>query len=985
MQLTFLGGADEVGASSTLIEMGGKRILVDTGIRISARSNRGIQNDQLPDLYPISAAGGPDYILVTHAHTDHTGALPLVVEQYPHVPVLATRPTIALTRILQADAQRIMKSRQEEEGELPIFDEIASSRLLEAFQQVEFNQPVKLGEALQVTYHVAGHIAGAAALVLEGEDGVLVMSGDVSLNDQRAVLPMKVPRVKADALVLESTYGGRLHANRLAEERRLIETLRSITERGGKALIPAFALGRAQEILQILLAYRDLLDVPVYADGMVRAVCRGYVGFADLLPEKTVRAAGDDQLFFRGKIKPVDSAVMREQLAHDPTPCVIVASSGMLTGGASTVYARAMASDPRHAILLTGYQDEEAPGRVLQRMVKERQEGEEAAIKLDGRTVTVRCQVDMYSLSAHADEAELVSVAEALDADEIMLVHGDPGARHSLATALRQRERRVTSPKIGQTVVINAPPRPWALGRVGTQHGVTSGSETQPLDPRALWDSLLSKGQAGSYFSARELAQMWWGDAERGREAQHALKDSIHFAADWRRADTFQVRTAEQVTRAQRQRAIMLANPDLVGKLVVLRDSNNRPRAGVVLSGGIDSFEADVHNARGRQYPADALLWVLGNWDGYSEGVGKKGQVGAMLQAVKPLQDHFLPLHLRQQLVAAAQPVNPEALLPPPDDALPEGITRQMALLAVVWALAGDGATLEPGGLLPRRALQDGPMEQNQARETAFSLMPSEARLRKVGMETHRKRITLSFDFPERARTLYAEEIEQIEEQTGWDVLVKQEVNQQALGAAVDELLPEGARLVKGPSFYLDRREVLVEVTGADDLPALEQDYFNLTGFRLRTAAAKDSGGSAPAAVSAPAGRARMEINAAYAAIKDVLDSKGLYKTSLKQDQIVLTFISPQVGERCRAEIARLAEETGYTLSIHPHPNQQQILQVASNLLRVAGWQVRKGPGIHTDRGEISVKVAEQPSDTEIRLVSSELNAQTGYTLIVSV
>ncbi|NJL56142.1 MBL fold metallo-hydrolase, partial [bacterium] len=127
MKLTFLGGADEVGASSTLVEIGGKRLLIDAGIRISPKASRGIENDQLPHLAAITDSGGPDYILVTHAHTDHTGALPLVTERYPHVPVIATRPTEALVRVLQSDAQRIMKSKQEAEGELPLFDEIAVS------------------------------------------------------------------------------------------------------------------------------------------------------------------------------------------------------------------------------------------------------------------------------------------------------------------------------------------------------------------------------------------------------------------------------------------------------------------------------------------------------------------------------------------------------------------------------------------------------------------------------------------------------------------------------------------------------------------------------------------------------------------------------------------------------------------------------------------------------------------------------------------
>jgi Cft2 family RNA processing exonuclease len=196
MRLTFLGGADEVGASSTLIEIAGKRVLVDAGIRISPRLARGIQNSQLPDLRPIDEAGGPDYILVTHAHTDHTGALPLVVERYP-VPVFATAPTIALVRTLQADAQRIMQSRQEQEGELPLFDEIAVQRLMETFQPVEPGKPIRLGESLQATFHPAGHILGAAMVTLESEEGALVMSGDLSLANQRAVSAPAVPRLAA--------------------------------------------------------------------------------------------------------------------------------------------------------------------------------------------------------------------------------------------------------------------------------------------------------------------------------------------------------------------------------------------------------------------------------------------------------------------------------------------------------------------------------------------------------------------------------------------------------------------------------------------------------------------------------------------------------------------------------------------------------------------------------------------------------------------
>lgn len=976
MQLTFLGGADEVGASSTLVKMGGRVLLVDAGIRISPKTSRGIEADQLPDLSLITEAGGPDAILVTHAHTDHTGALALVVEQYPHVPVLATRPTVDLTRILQADAQKIMQSKQEAEGELPIFDEIASARLMDAFQTVEFRQPVRLGEGLQVTYHPSGHIAGAATLVLEGEEGTLVMSGDVSLGANRAVVSADPPRVKADALVLESTYGGKLHAMRASEERRMIDTIKAVTDRGGKVLIPAFALGRAQEVLQIILAFRDELDVPVYADGMVRSVCNAYYGFRDWLPENTVRAAGDDHLFFRGKIRPIASTAMRDQVIHSEGPAVVVASSGMLTGGASVVYARHWAGDERNAIFLTGYQDEEAPGRFLQTMMRKREAGEAFTLRIDSAAVSVRCEVGTYSLSAHADENELVNYAGALGAEEIMLVHGDPGARHSLATALRQRVRRVQTPRIGQTITFAFAKRPWALGQI------RSGQEVRPLDSAELWDSL--KQQAGSFYAARELAQMWWGDAERHDEVVSALVDDVHFAADWRRRDTFQVQTAEQVARKQRQRAIMLANPDLVRKLIVLRDSNGRPRLGVVTGASIDAFEAQVLKAKGRHYPADALLWVIGDYEKADSDQGLMAHLKQMLDEAGRWQDTLLPFSTRQALAQAGAPIDPASLLP---DALPEGVSQHQALLAVVWALAQDGAMPEQDGLLPQHALQDGPVEQNQAREMALAAFPPEARLRKVGMEIHRKRLTLTFDFPARAERAYADLIDQLTEQTGWAVQVNPGINQQALGFAVDEVLPEGGRVVKGPSYFMDRGEVAVEVEGVADTAALAQAYQDLTGFRLLVGnqSGDDVGaqGLAPLQADVVSDGEPMEINAAYGLVRQALEPLGLYKVGIKQGVLVLTFISPQVGERHIEIIRRLSEETGYPASIHPHPNQQQILHIAGQLLREAGWQAVKGPGIHVDRAAVSVKLAEEPEAEAIDALREKLEAQTGYTLVV--
>ncbi len=221
MYLTFLGGADEVGASCLLFEIGGKRLLIDAGLRPSPKAGWGLAGDQLPDLSLIDHAGGLDAILVTHAHTDHTGALELVVGRYPDCQVYATPATIALTRVLHADSRRIMKTRLDEEGELPLFDEVATQKLLSAFVPVPFNTRLPLGEGLIATFYPAGHIAGAACIALESDEGRVLISGDVSISPQRTVDGMKPPPFRPDVLILESTYGARLHANRAVEERRL--------------------------------------------------------------------------------------------------------------------------------------------------------------------------------------------------------------------------------------------------------------------------------------------------------------------------------------------------------------------------------------------------------------------------------------------------------------------------------------------------------------------------------------------------------------------------------------------------------------------------------------------------------------------------------------------------------------------------------------------------------------------------------------------
>ena len=777
MRITFLGGADEVGASCILLEWAGKRILIDAGVRPSPRARAGVEADQLPDLGYIDQVGGLDVILVTHAHADHTGALELVVAQYPQVPVYATPVTIALTRVLHADSRRIMQSRLEEEGELPLFDEVATERLLNALKPVPLNMRVSLGNGLSAIFFHAGHIAGAAMISIESSNpqdgGRLLISGDISISPQRTVDGVKPPNFKPDVLILESTYGGRLHANRTVEERRLVETVTRVTDAGGKVLIPAFALGRAQEVLLTLNEFRRqkrMPDIPVWADGMVRAICAVYAGFVDWLPLALQERGGR---FFEGRTQPIERPDQRNALIWNDGPAVIVASSGMLMGGPSLMYARALATKSQHAILLTGYQDEESPGKRLQEMAAS---GKRGTLRLGNDSLDAQCQLGVYSLSAHADEAQLVSLVEFMDAPDVFLVHGESSARESLQRAITSRQRQAHLPRAGQSYEFRLPPVPVV-------------------------------------------------------------------------ATTFKV----DMSAWQRQ---------------------------------LD--------------------------------------------------------HIAQQ--AQAQTTNPPT---------------------------------------PAKPQTSGPIEPNSALAIARQLLPPEARLRKCGYNLAQSTLLLTFDFPEVAQTQYAEALAQLAEQTGWQVKVEPEANHAALSQLARELIGSDWQFIRTPSIHRGDKRVEVEISGGTSKVAEARQRFHAaSGYELHVTMVQRS--ETTVATNVRTSAKRMEINAAYGLIKSRLAGSSLYRTSLKGAEIVLSFISAQVGERYRAQIDELAQQTGYPLAISPAPNQDAILQAARTAITEVGGVIAKGPSIFVERAEVSVTLGSSHDADVLGGVCERFMQTTGYTLSVN-
>lgn len=453
IEISFLGGATAIGASCTLVRVGGTALVFDCGVRYSGPS-------ALPDLTPL-AETAVDAVLVTHAHMDHSGGLPVISEACPAAPVLTTPPTIDLVAILLQDALRLMNG-PEREAELPLYSERQVERLLASLVPVKFHQPMRIKD-VEVRWLPASHILGAAMIHLTTPAGTVLFTGDYSVTAQHTVPALSRPDFQADLVISESTYGERLHEDRTAAEERLLSQIREVVVRGGRVLIPAFAVGRAQEVLLILKrAQRNgsLPEVPVFVDGMVRAVCGVYgrnEPYVSRLLAHEIRRAPHP--FYTDTIQPITRPEDRKRVLAT-APCIIVTSSGMLAGGPSLGYAQALAQNPQDAIFLTGYQDEESPGRALLDLA--RAEGPKE-LKLGQATVPVACAFGTYGLSAHADRMQMVAFLEALDPHTVALVHGDEGAKDALARSLRCQD--VIAVRDGLVLRRDYPSRPVSSGQ----------------------------------------------------------------------------------------------------------------------------------------------------------------------------------------------------------------------------------------------------------------------------------------------------------------------------------------------------------------------------------------------------------------------------------------------------------------------------------------------------------------------------------------
>ena len=839
MQIQFLGGADEVGASGLLIEGGGCRIVVDAGVRMGAGAA-----DPLPDLAPLGE-GGVDAVLLTHAHLDHSGALPLVHGAFPRAPVVTTTATQALLRVLLLDAIKVMTLKGQREGEVPLYPLPAVEALLGRTRGVRFLEPVELCDGrARATFFPAGHILGAAAVGIETSEGRVLVTGDVSVADQLTVPGMPRPRFSPDVVVCESTYGGRLHASRRAEEARLATTVWDALYAGGKVLIPAFALGRAQEVLLVLrraLARDGAPPATVWADGMVRAVCDIYAGHPDYLT-RTLRERAEKGrgLFYTadGRVRPVRRSDDREAIVAGG-PAVVVASSGMLAGGASAWYAARLASQPDALIAITGYQDEEAPGRRLQEVAA----GKTTTLALEGATVPVHCRVETYGLSAHADENELVGLISALRPRYVALVHGDGGARRSLAAALAAaRFPDVFLPAAGDVLPIAATRR--TVGR--KRHGI---ADDRPLDAgglSALAAHLRAHGPPGRTYGAQEIAERWYGSdgvpTDIGEVLRLLESGQAAFSSDPKRPFLF--------------RAVDPALAATSSDSLPERDTAGRLEQNAALAAAREAFPAEsgLHRVGAERDTWTLRLWfhfplvaerrheealaALGERTGWELALHTETHLGALQQRIEKALPAGCTLTRTPSVFVDERRVCGEV------SALPDA-ADQDALAADILGETGFSLELCVAAAstpVARQAYDDsGRMEQNLVLtevDAAFADLPHRP-LRKSFRNDHEGRfLELRFVSPE-VGGRYADLIERLAYRTGWRVQVSVRVDQQAVLATFRALLPEDWQLAKNPGLDVPGRRVVLKLAAACDPGAWEdltRELAERTGFDLAVA-----------------------------------------------------------------------------------------------------------------------------------------------------
>ncbi len=439
--LTFLGAARTVTGSKYLLEHAGRRVLVDCGLFQGLKELRQRNWDEFP-VPPASI----DAIVLTHAHLDHVGYLPRLIAQGYKGRVFCTAGTMDLCRLVLPDAGRIQEEDARQANKhrysrhapaLPLYTELDAQRALTHLQPIGYDREFEIADGVFVRLLPTGHLLGSAFVLARLDGGKSILFGGDLGRYARPVLPDPTDALQADVVLCESTYGDRDHEPDDNGE-RLATVIRETAARGGKVIVPAFAIGRVEELLywvRRLEQERRIPVLPVYVDSpMATEALKYYIARVSELDADMRPTRKDVSTFATARFQTVASPQQSKELTASRRSAVVISASGMATGGRVLHHMAKALPDPRNTVLFVGYQAAGTRGRSLVDGARE--------VRIHGQGISVAAQISRIdSMSAHADRGEILRWLGTMPGrpERLCLVHGEPQPMDALKQMIVQR------------------------------------------------------------------------------------------------------------------------------------------------------------------------------------------------------------------------------------------------------------------------------------------------------------------------------------------------------------------------------------------------------------------------------------------------------------------------------------------------------------------------------------------------------------------
>ena len=461
MEIQFSGAAREVTGSCHIVRTGGRTILLDCGLYQGRRAESAEKNKHLP--LPVAEI---DAVVLSHAHIDHAGRLPFLVHEGYKGTIHCTAATRDLAAIMLADSAHIQEkdaeylTRRHKEAVEPLYSMADAAATASQMVGYPYDSWFDVVPGVRAIFVEAGHILGSASVVLEvheeGRTKRIVFSGDVGRAGLPIIRDPKPPTVGADVVIMESTYGNRDHPPYEDARSRLAEIVSSTAARGGRVLIPAFAVGRVQELvydLHILAREKRIPEIPIYIDSPLAVDATAiFAAHPEVFDRGEELVQQVQRLFHHELVHYTQDVQESKALNTQRGPMIIISASGMAESGRIVHHLANGASDPKNTILIVGFQAEHTLGR---RIVEKR-----PFIKVFGDEIPLRARVEVLNgYSAHGDRTDLHGwldvVAKASPAKPpVYLVHGEPESQDAFAERLRESGYDVTAPAPGFRIEI---------------------------------------------------------------------------------------------------------------------------------------------------------------------------------------------------------------------------------------------------------------------------------------------------------------------------------------------------------------------------------------------------------------------------------------------------------------------------------------------------------------------------------------------------